>query len=301
MQRKLIWAGLALAALLLALWGFGALDTLSAWAIQAQHQVQDQLARAVRRLRGGEAGALAALLALCFAYGFLHAVGPGHGKALIGGYGVARRVRLMPLAGLALVSSLAQSLVAILLVYALVLALGWTRAQVEGLSDRWLMPLSQAAILLIGLWLIWRGWNHARQRPHEHHDHDHDHSGHHHHEHCNHAHGPSLDQINQLTSTKDAALLVASIAMRPCSGALFLLIITWSLGIATAGIAGVLAMGLGTACVTITVAALSVWAREGALLSLPERAARTALPLIEIGAGLIITAIAALMLARGLL
>lgn len=294
MSQRLILSGFVLGLLLTGLWTLGAFEGLAGWAIQAQHQVQDQLAGAVRRLRGGEAGAFAGLLALCFAYGFLHAVGPGHGKALIGGYGVARRVRIGPLAGLALVSSLAQALVAILLVYGFVLVLGWTRAQVEGLSDRWLIPASQGAILLIGLWLMLRGWRHSGPRS------DHNHHDHHDHTSCDHDHGPTPEQVAQITGWKDAALLVGSIAMRPCSGALFLLIISWSLGIALAGIVGVLAMGLGTACLTICVAGLSVWAREGALLTLPERLAQRALPVIEIGAGLVIAVVAGMILWRGL-
>ncbi|GHC44432.1 nickel/cobalt transporter [Neogemmobacter tilapiae] len=298
MQRKLILAGLAIALVLAGLWALGGFESLATWAIDAQREVQDHLARAVRRLRGGEAGALAGLLSLCFAYGFLHAVGPGHGKALIGGYGMARRVRLAPLAALALVSSLAQSLFAILLVYAFVLLFGWTRAQVEGLSDQWLLPASQAAILLIGLWLVWRGFRHWRPAAAPVHDHHHHHD--HDHAHCDHAHGPTPAQMENLSGPKDAILLVASIAIRPCSGALFLLIITWSLGLAAAGILGTLAMGLGTASVTIAVAALSFWAREGALLSLPERLAQTALPLIEMTAGLIIAGVAGLLLWRAL-
>ncbi len=303
MRRSFLIAGLAVAVVLAVLWASGGFDALIAWASEAQREVQTQLAGAVRRLKAGEAGALAALLGVAFAYGFFHAVGPGHGKVLIGGYGAARRVRLLPLAALALVSSLAQATVAVVLVYAFVLALGWTRERVEGMSDAILLPASQVAIALIGLWLVWRGVRGIRALGqgaeqgggHGHHDHDHVHDAH-----CGHAHAPTLEEVQALRGWKDAALLVFGIAIRPCSGALFLLIITWTLGLAAAGIAGVYAMGLGTAVVTIAVAGLSVWAREGALATLSGGAVARALPVLELTAGAVIAAIALVLLSSAL-
>jgi len=111
--RTLSIAGLFLVALVGLLWLTGALDGLAATLQSAQRAAQDRLAGAIRALRGGEAGALAAFWTVCFGYGVLHAAGPGHGKLVIGGYGVARRVPALRLAGLALVSSLAQAAVAV--------------------------------------------------------------------------------------------------------------------------------------------------------------------------------------------
>jgi nickel/cobalt transporter (NicO) family protein len=311
MRQALIYGGLGVVALLAVLWLVGGLDAVAGWLQAAQRATQDRLAAAIRALRGGEPGALVVFWAVCFGYGVLHAAGPGHGKLLIGGYGVARRVPLVPLAGLALVSSLAQAAVAVALVYAVVAVLGLSRLAVEGAAEAWLAPASHAMIAGLGLWLAWRGAcgvqrlrltdtrGHSGHDHHNPHAHDHSHDDNHGHEHCatcGHAHGPTLEQVSSLTGWRDAMVLVAGIAMRPCSGALFVLILTWQLGIALAGVVGAFAMGLGTALVTTGVAALAVWAREGALAGLGAgkggaRMAR-ALPVIELTAGGVIAAAA---------
>ncbi len=53
---------------------------------------------------------------------------------------------------------------------------------------------------------------------------------------------------------REMAALVASIAMRPCTGALFLLVIAWGLGLLPAGILATFAMGFGTASFNLIVA-----------------------------------------------
>jgi nickel/cobalt transporter (NicO) family protein len=318
-ERGLALAGLALALAVAALWAAGAFAPLASWAGQQQKAVQTALAGAVRALRGGQPGAWTALLAVCFSYGFFHAVGPGHGKAVIGSYGMARRVRLGPLAGLALASSLAQAAVAVLLVAGGAHVLGWTRERMEDVAETAMTPVSHGLVAGLGLWLLWRGARGLVRRGggegHDHHGHDHhghDHHGHEQHGHghhghgsgcaCGHAHGPSVEQVAQVATARDAALLVAAIALRPCSGALFLLILTFALGIGWAGVAGTFAMGLGTASVTVLVAGLAFWAREGAWAALPGSGAggtvlARLLPVVELVAGAAIAAVALMLLA----
>ncbi len=301
MRRALIAAGLGVALVMLALWLGGGLDALKAWAEAGARAVQREMAAAVRALVAGQAGALGGLLALCFGYGVFHAAGPGHGKLLVGSYGLARRVPVWRLAGIALASSLAQSTVAVGLVLGLVMAFGWARASVEGLAEALFLPLSHGLIAALALWLIWRGLRGLRAA------------------HlaakagpirlpgqggaahppgcaCGESHGPSLRQIEAADSPRAALALIAAIALRPCSGALFLLVIAWQTGILASGILGVYAMGLGTALVTVAVAVLAGWSREGALAALPARA----LPLLERGQALVELMAGAIILAVAL-
>ncbi|MDO8884864.1 MAG: hypothetical protein U0934_04865 [Pseudotabrizicola sp.] len=313
--RVLALAGLAVALVLAGLWATGAMAPVARWAGAQQREVQEALAGAVRALRAGKPGAWSALLTVCFAYGFFHAVGPGHGKAVIGGYGMARRVRFRTLAGLALASSLAQAAVAVVLVAGGAFALGWTRPRMEGFAETAMMPVSHALVAGLGLWLVWRGargltalsvsqdahGHHPAAQGHEdnlHHDH------HHHHVEdacgCGHSHAPSVAQVAQVTSLRDAAMLIGAIALRPCSGALFLLILTFAMGIGWAGVLGTFAMGLGTASVTVMVAAMAYWAREGALAALPGAGLARLLPGVELVAGAVIAGVSLMLLAGSL-
>lgn len=305
MRRTLMVLGPLAALGLAVLWFGGGFSALQHWVGDAQRSTQTSLAAAVRALRGGEAGAVATLLAICFAYGVLHAAGPGHGKMLIGGYGVARRVPMGPLAGIALISSLAQAAVAVVLVYAAVAVLGWTRQSVLGASETVMAPVSHALIAGLGLWLVWRGVRGMRRQSSQvaavgpaHHDHGD--PSHIHGPDCGHAHGPTLEEVGRLTGWRDAAALIAGIAVRPCSGALFLLILTWQVGIGMAGIAGAFAMGLGTAVVTVAVAAMAVWAREGALATLSGGRVARALPVLELTAGVVIALVALSLLRQSI-
>ena len=292
------WATLILAAfgaMALWLWGFGGADQIARSAAAAQRDVQNAMAAALRGLRADEPGALATLWGLCFAYGFVHAAGPGHGKLVIGGYGAGTRVPARRLAGLALGASLAQAFTAVLLVYAAVFLFGWGRVQMTGVADEVLAPLSYALIGLVGLWLLIRGLRHLRPK----HDHAHvgdgDVCGS-----CGHAHGPTLKQAETVRSWRDAAAVIGTIAIRPCTGALFLLILTWRLDIDWAGIIGAFVMGLGTASITVLVAFAAVGFRESALQLVNHTAVARALAWAEVLAGGIVLILASQLVLRSI-
>lgn len=312
MRRVLTLAGIGVAGLLGLLWALGGVEALARLAGETQRALQAPLAGAVRAVKAGEPAAWAGLLAVCFGYGVVHAAGPGHGKFVIGGYGLARRVPLVRLSLVAMAASLAQAAVAVALVYAGVLALGWTRERMVGLADGALAVVSWGAIGGLGLWLVWRGMRGARrqgmlgQGGHDHHDHhhhhEHDHNHHHGHDHgpecgCGHAHVPGVAEVVRLTGWRDTLALIAGVAVRPCSGALFLLILTFQMGIGAAGVAGAFAMGFGVALVTVGVAALAVWSREGMLEGIGGARVWRVLPWMEMAGGAVIVAFAAGMIA----
>ncbi|MDG2057259.1 MAG: hypothetical protein P8J82_08330 [Tateyamaria sp.] len=283
---------IAAGGLLLWLFGLGGMDLISHWAALQQREAQTALAAGLRAVRAGEPGAWITLMGVCASYGFFHAAGPGHGKLLIGGYGAAARVTALRLSTLAVISSLAQALTAIMLVGAGALVLGWSRARMTDTAEQVLAPASYGAIAMVGLWLAWRGLRRVRSvraaaavaedgTCHS----------------CGHAHGPSVDQVAGLTSWRDAVVIVVSVAMRPCTGAVFLLILCFGLGIPLAGIIGAMVMGLGTASVTVLVAILAVGTRRSALAGWSGSGAVRAIALIEIVAGAVIAVIATTLLA----
>lgn len=106
-----------------------------------------------------------------------------------------------------------------------------------------------------------------------------------------------MQEVAGVSGWRDAAVLVASIAVRPCTGALFLLILTWRMGIEGAGIGGTYVMALGTASVTAGVALIAVLARDGVLATGTRfGAARAILLSLEIAAGATIVLISVQLL-----
>lgn len=267
------------------------------WAADAQRGFQNLMAGAIRGLKSGDPGALLALFGAAGAYGFVHALGPGHGKYLVGGVGLGTNVDAARLVGIAVASSLAQSLWAIILVYGGFFLISASAAQMTFLAEDILAPASYLLIGAVGAVLVWRGLRalplRARATAHAnaHHGHPHDHThgddcG------CGHSHGPTPEEVAKLSSWRETLALIGSIAVRPCTGAIFLLVIAWQIGIPLAGAAAVIVMGLGTAALTTTVALSSIFARRAALFSAtPTLGSQAALSSVQIAAGCLIMAL----------
>jgi nickel/cobalt exporter len=151
---------------------------------------------------------------------------------------------------------------------------------------------------LIRLWRRWRGIptaqaapnpathrhddNHHHDHAHDHHAHDHDHHAHdhhgdHHHDHHDahhghhHAPGEACDHIvdaRELAgpfSWRKVMAVVFSVGIRPCTGAILVLVFAVTQGLFWAGVAATFAMALGTAITVAALATLALGSRELAL------------------------------------
>jgi nickel/cobalt transporter (NicO) family protein len=83
---------------------------------------------------------------------------------------------------------------------------------------------------------------------------------------CGHTHMPDATAVQGSLDWRKAWTVVASTALRPCTGALIVLVFSISQGLLLAGIAATLVMGLGTAITVAGLAVLAVSARKTAFI-----------------------------------
>lgn len=259
------------------------------------------------------------LLGLSFGYGVFHALGPGHGKAVLAAYVLANRETVKNGALLALLSAFLQAFVAIGLV-----GIAAGVLNVSGLAltraTWWLEIASYAMMVALGAWLVFRQtvrpvWRWLKQRlasvaaasvqshashagqskpqanhdhhhhhhhDHHRHDHQHDHAHcahpahretgaieratrlqphdtHQHDEHCGHLHAPDPAMLTGRLTWSKASSAILAVGLRPCTGAIFVLVFSLAQGFFLAGVAAALAMGLGTGLTVAALTTASLW------------------------------------------
>lgn len=225
-------------------------------ALQAQFYVRLQAALTGFRTHGD---GLWPLVALGLAYGVFHAAGPGHGKAVIGSYLVSSERALAKGLLLSLAAALVQAFVAIALVLVIAGLLRGTAATMTRTAST-IELASFALVAALGVALLWRKAGKllvlsrltadpSAARP----------------DTCDHAHLPPPAEIERLTGWRDMTGVVLAAGIRPCSGAIIVLVFAFAQGILLAGIAATFAMALGTALTTGLFAALAVYAKGLAL------------------------------------
>ncbi|EMF5056082.1 nickel/cobalt transporter [Serratia nevei] len=203
-----------------------------------------------------------------FAYGFLHSIGPGHGKFVITTYLATHRERLNASRAITLLGSLMQGVVAIVFVVVLAVALNLSMGDLS-LSRYWVEKGSAVFIAAFGLMVILRasGWRWRRRRApviQALHPTDHAHSTA---CECGHRHQPSAAELTG--GWRNALWLIVSIGIRPCSGAILILVFANAIGMFTWGVISAMSMALGTGLSIMILATLVHHARERFLAHQP--------------------------------
>lgn len=259
---------------------------IAAWFLQQQAAFHKALSQAIG-LVATEPSALWSLVGLAFLYGLVHAIGPGHGKAVIASYLVANETALKRGIALSFGAAGVQALIALGVVLAVSLVAGGGARMMDG-TIRIIEITGFAIILFMGLWIMWRKgrrfFGHAGT-----HDPACDDPS------CGHDHGDPAHFAQ--ASTRDLALIAIGAGIRPCSGAVILLVFALAKGLFAAGALAVSAMALGTAIGTSLFALLAVKAKVLALnlISGPGTLSRVVLA-VEMLAGLALALFGAALL-----
>jgi nickel/cobalt transporter (NicO) family protein len=155
----------------------------------------------------------------------------------------------------------------------------------------------------------------AHHHAHEHqtadaHDHGHHHSHAHEHEHehdhddeasvlpWGHAHGPEPEELAGPGGWRRGLSAIVAVGLRPCSGAIIVLVFALAQGLFWAGVASTFVMGVGTAITVAAIATLAVGAKTVAKRFAATRAGYGTLMLrgVEVGAAVVVMLFGVLLL-----
>ena len=253
------------------------------WILAKQSEFYREISSTIRAAKS-DGSAVWTLLAISFAYGIFHAAGPGHGKAVISSYLVANQETARRGIALSFASALMQSLVAVVIVAICAWLLNATAGTMCN-AEKVIEIASYALIAAFGTRLVWTkggGFIGALQverplpamaaaAPPHHHDHGHRHHHDHHHgdnhdhvhdEYCGHSHGPTPNELAGPGGWRRGFGAIFAVGLRPCSGAILVLVFALAQGLFWAGIAATFVMGLGTAITVAIIAVMAVSAKD---------------------------------------
>jgi len=146
--------------------------------------------------------------------------------------------------------------------------------------------------------------DHDHDHHHDHHHHGEGHAHHHHHAHDDdasawgHAHAPEPEELAGPGGWKRGLSAIVAVGLRPCSGAILVLVFALAQGLFWAGVVSTFVMGIGTAITVAVIASLAVGARAWVQHFADARSGYGMLAMrgVEVGAAVVIIAFGALLL-----
>ena len=298
---------------------------IAGWVLAKQALFYRALAGMIRSAKS-DGFALWGLMGISFVYGIFHAAGPGHGKAVISSYLLANEETWRRGITLSFAAAVMQSLTAVAIVGVAAVLLGAT-AKFMGDTVRIIEIVSYGLIMLLGARLLWvkgrsfiaalhalkaepentkaetRDNCHCNHVPTPSHDSFHCHqAAHHQHEPeilpWGHVHGPEPQELSGPGGWGRGLSAIVAVGMRPCSGAIIVLVFALAQGLFWAGIVSTFVMGFGTAITVAAIATLAVGAKTLAkrVASRPTGYGDVLIRAIEFAAAGLVLAFGALLL-----
>ncbi|MDH2997870.1 cobalt transporter [Pasteurellaceae bacterium LFhippo2] len=235
-----------------------------------------ELSSSLKEISQNSTQAGISLIIVSFLYGVFHAVGPGHGKFILTSYLSFEQTKLPQAMKITLLSALVQGLVAIGLVTIIVVVFTLSRSYFN-LTLKWVERGSFIIMALFGLYWCYQAFKYFKAKPKQfvikkiqaiqpkspliapkQHIHS-ENCG------CGHKHLPSSNEMESAKDWKTTAMLIFSIGLRPCSGAILVLFLAYTLDLYLWGVISTLAMAFGTG-ITLTLFAMVVlFARQKAV------------------------------------
>jgi nickel/cobalt exporter len=212
------------------------LRSLAQWGFAFQRTLNAEMRQHLAAMKENAAWepALALVLA-AFLYGVFHAIGPGHGKVVIGSWFATRHARIAHGLAACALSALVQAGSAVAAVLLLAGALSLAPRDVLA-HAAWLEVGSYGLIAVMGLYMLVQA---LRGKAGCGHDHGPGHE---------HQHGPCCDHHPPpAPSERGLWAMAAAVGFRPCSGAILVLLFTLANGLLWVGILATLAMAAGVA------------------------------------------------------
>ena len=272
MTKKLIFSKywLLTATVLFVVAGFAiwkAWPSLIISSMQWQKEINEQLSELLYDAKTHLISAGFSLVLLSFIYGILHSLGPGHGKLIVSTYVATHPTKIKISLMLTVLSALLQAIVAIALVSFLLTVFNASMREVNGEANR-LVSLSFYTVLILGVLIIWRNGKamikslfyrkptfkiksikplgskietpkvEACA--------------------CGHVHFAGAETINNASSLKEYLAIIFSVGLRPCTGAVMVLLFANMVDIYWLGVVSAFMMSIGTALTTSVIAIMTI-------------------------------------------
>ncbi|NOH78629.1 nickel/cobalt transporter [Vibrio sp. RE86] len=262
--------------------------------IQWQREVNAQLADLLYEAKTAPWVAGSYLIGFSFIYGMLHSLGPGHGKVIVSTYLATHPTKAKASLALTIVSALLQALVAVLLVSVLIWGFNASMRVVNDKANMF-VALSFALVAVVGVLICWKALKNiyrAMRQPqlrvkaiqplssqalssqplsskpmlslNAHtpmataiHTVRTNHKagsecG------CGHQHVADAESINNASTLREYAGIIVTIGIRPCTGAIMVLLFSNVVGLYWMGVLSALAMAVGTALTTSLIAIMTL-------------------------------------------